>query len=176
MTERSEGHEGMPGVQRTDRADPDLLGVIAREMATLAANLPGALRRMSVTAAGHGVEVEWESRDTGPATSEAAPPATASGPAPPAVPAEQGGSRVVRAPLVGTFYSAPQPGDAPFVSPGDEVGEGDTLAIVEAMKLMNHVSTDCAGRIVEVLARDGEPVEYDQPLMVLETSVPGAPA
>ena len=99
-----------------------------------------------------------------------------SGPVPPTGPAEHPGRRVVRAPLVGTFYRAPQPGAPPFVTPGDAVEEGETLGIVEAMKLMNHVTADRAGRVVEVLAGDGEPVEYDQPLMVLETFSPEAPA
>jgi acetyl-CoA carboxylase biotin carboxyl carrier protein len=168
-------------VQGHDTAHADLLGAIARELAALAANLPGALRRVSVTAAGHGVEVEWDTRDTAgaaPATAEArapdpALPVAGSGLVPPA---EQPGRRVVRAPLVGTFYRAPQPGAPPFVTPGDAVEEGETLGIVEAMKLMNHVTADRAGLVVEVLAGDGEPVEYDQPLMVLETFSPEAPA
>jgi acetyl-CoA carboxylase biotin carboxyl carrier protein len=173
-------------VQRHDSAHADLLGAIARELAALAANLPGALRRVSVTAAGHGVEVEWETRDlAGAAPTTVDPPARApdpalpvagSGPVPLAGPDEHPGRRVVRAPLVGTFYRAPQPGAPPFAAPGDAVEEGDTLGIVEAMKLMNHVTADRAGRVVEVLAGDGEPVEYDQPLMVLETFSPEAPA
>jgi acetyl-CoA carboxylase biotin carboxyl carrier protein len=157
-----------------DGAHAELLGAIARELAALAANLPGALRRVSVTAAGHAIEVEWETRD--PAGAAPAPSAAAPGPVPPAGPAEHPGRRVVRAPLVGTFYRAPQPDAPPFVTPGDQVEEGDTLGIVEAMKLMNEVTADCTGRVVEILAGDGEPVEYDQPLMVLETTAPGAPA
>jgi acetyl-CoA carboxylase biotin carboxyl carrier protein len=169
-------------VQRHDTAHADLLGAIARELAALAANLPGALRRVSVTAAGHGVEVEWETRDTAgtaPATvdppvhvPDAALPVTGAG----LVPAEHPGRLVVRAPLVGTFYRAPQPGAPAFVTPGDAVEEGETLGIVEAMKLMNHVTADRAGRVVEILAGEGEPVEYDQPLMVLETLSPEASA
>ena len=172
-------------VQGHDTVHADLLGAIARELAALASNLPGALRRLSVTAAGHGVEVEWESRDLAGAAPATVPPArapdsispvAASGSVPPAEPTEEPGRHVVRAPLVGTFYRASQPGGPPFVTPGDAVEQGDTLGIVEAMKLMNHVIADRAGRVVEVVAGDGEPVEYDQPLVVLETSSPEVPA
>jgi acetyl-CoA carboxylase biotin carboxyl carrier protein len=143
----------------------------------LARDLPGALRRVSVTAAGHGVEVEWETRGTTAGTPAGPAPATAaSGPAPDGEPAEHSGRRTVRAPLVGTFYRAPQPDAAPFVTPGDQVEEGQTLGIVEAMKLMNPVAADRAGRVVEVLADNGQPVEYDQPLVVLEVCDVGAPA
>ena len=165
-------------VQGHDTVHADLLGAIARELAALASNLPGALRRLSVTAAGHGVEVEWESRDLAGAAPapDSIPPVAAYGSVPPAEPTEEPGRHVVRAPLVGTFYRASQPGGPPFVTPGDAVEQGDTLGIVEAMKLMNHVIADRAGRVVEVVAGDGEPVEYDQPLVVLETSSPEVPA
>jgi acetyl-CoA carboxylase biotin carboxyl carrier protein len=160
-----------------DGVRPDLLGAIARELTVLARDLPGALRRVSVTAAGHGVEVEWEPRDTtAGAAAGPAPRTDASGPAPVGEPAEHSGRRVVRAPLVGTFYRAPQPGAAPFVTPGDQVEQGQTLGIVEAMKLMNPVAADRAGRVLEVLVDNGEPVEYDQPLVVLEVCDVGAPA
>ncbi len=172
MTTFDEDH-----VRPHDGARPELLGALARELTLLARDLPGALHRVSVTAAGHGVEVEWETRDTGAVTAPGPDPgAGASGPAPAAEPAEHPGRRTVRAPLVGTFYRAPQPGAAPFVSPGDQVEEGQTVGIVEAMKLMNPVAADRAGRVVGVLVDDGEPVEYDQPLVVLEVCDVGAPA
>ncbi|MGB2953927.1 MAG: acetyl-CoA carboxylase biotin carboxyl carrier protein [Gaiellaceae bacterium] len=72
------------------------------------------------------------------------------------------------APLVGTFYRSPQPGAKPFVEEGDVVDEGQTVAIVEAMKLMNQVSADQGGRIAEVVAADGDWVEFEQVLMYLE--------
>lgn len=74
----------------------------------------------------------------------------------------------VRSPMVGTFYRAPQPGAEPFVQVGDTVAEGDTLCIIEAMKLLNEIEADKAGRIREVLVENGQPVEFDQPLFVIE--------
>ena len=73
----------------------------------------------------------------------------------------------VRAPSVGVFYRAPEPGAPPFVGEGDTVRPGQQVAIVEAMKLMLPVEADRAGRVVEVLKRDGEPVEYGEVLFVL---------
>lgn len=75
----------------------------------------------------------------------------------------------VTAPLVGTFYRAPQPGARPFAEVGDFVEEGQQVAIVEAMKLMNAIAADCSGRVVAILVEDGQPVEYGQPLLVLDT-------
>jgi acetyl-CoA carboxylase biotin carboxyl carrier protein len=83
---------------------------------------------------------------------------------PPEVPE---GTVAVRAPLVGTFYSAPSPGAEPFVRVGDEVESGQTLGIVEAMKLMNPIVADSAGVVAEVRAGDAESVEYDQVLLLL---------
>ncbi len=73
----------------------------------------------------------------------------------------------VRAPLVGTFYRAPEPGARPFVEVGDIVQVGQQVAIVEAMKLMNPIVADRAGRVSEVLVDDGQPVEFDQMLILL---------
>lgn len=93
----------------------------------------------------------------------AAPPPSAQAPAPGANP-----DNVVTAPMVGTFYAAPAPGAKPFVQIGDEVKEGDVLCIIEAMKMMNQIESDKAGRVAAVLARNGEPVEFGQPLFVIE--------
>jgi len=73
----------------------------------------------------------------------------------------------VRSPVVGTFWQRPAPGQAPYVSPGDEVEPGRVLCVVEAMKVMNEVRAERAGIISEVLVEDGAPVEYGQPLFVL---------
>ena len=70
--------------------------------------------------------------------------------------------------MVGTFYRAPEPGAAPFVTVGDLVRPGQVVGIVEAMKLMNEVTAERAGRVTEVLVDDGRPVEYDQPLVALD--------
>ncbi|WP_298181167.1 acetyl-CoA carboxylase biotin carboxyl carrier protein [Saccharomonospora sp.] len=73
----------------------------------------------------------------------------------------------VTAPLVGTFYQAPELGAKPFVQVGDRVSVGQQVAIVEAMKLMNRVEADVAGTVVDILVSDGQPVEYDQPLLLI---------
>ncbi|MXW39746.1 MAG: acetyl-CoA carboxylase biotin carboxyl carrier protein [Synechococcus sp. SB0668_bin_15] len=74
----------------------------------------------------------------------------------------------VRAPMVGTFYRAPAPEEPPFVDVGDRVQVGQTLCILEAMKLMNEIEADVAGEVVEVLVENGTPVEFDQPLLRLK--------
>ena len=72
--------------------------------------------------------------------------------------------KLIESPLVGTFYAAPAEDAAPFVSVGDTVKKGQTLAIIEAMKLMNEIESECDGTIVEILVENGQPVEYGQPL------------
>ncbi len=75
---------------------------------------------------------------------------------------------VVKAPIVGTFYRAPSPDADPFVEEGDSVSEGDVLCIIEAMKLMNEIECETSGTIQELLVEDAEPVEFDQPLFVID--------
>ena len=72
------------------------------------------------------------------------------------------GSSTILSPMVGTFYRAPSPNSKPFVSVGDEIKEGQTLCVVEAMKLMNEIPSDKTGIIREVLVENGQPVEYGQ--------------
>jgi acetyl-CoA carboxylase biotin carboxyl carrier protein len=91
-------------------------------------------------------------------------PAAAAAPA--AAPVEAPGT--IKAPMVGTAYLSPQPDAAPFVKLGDSVREGETLLIIEAMKVMNQIPAPRAGRITRILIADGAPVEYGQPLVVLE--------
>lgn len=74
---------------------------------------------------------------------------------------------LVKAPMVGTFYRAPNPGAAPFVEVGQSVKEGEPLCIIEAMKLLNEIEADKSGVIKEILVENGEPVEYGQPLFVI---------
>ncbi len=78
-------------------------------------------------------------------------------------PAKSG--NVVKAPIVGTFYAAASPDEAPYVKVGDTVKKGDVLMIIESMKLMNEVTSDFDGVVGEIMVSNGEPVEYDQPLM-----------
>jgi acetyl-CoA carboxylase biotin carboxyl carrier protein len=74
----------------------------------------------------------------------------------------------VEAPMVGTFYRAPSPGSEPYVREGDTIKQGQTLCIIEAMKLMNEIESRLDGRLVKIVADNGQPVEYGQPLFLLE--------
>lgn len=77
------------------------------------------------------------------------------------------GGHLVRAPMVGTFYRAPSPSSPPFVEIGDQVKEGDTLCIIESMKMMNHIKADRSGKLEAILVNNEEPIEFDQPLFTL---------
>ncbi|HUN27072.1 MAG TPA: acetyl-CoA carboxylase biotin carboxyl carrier protein [Steroidobacteraceae bacterium] len=85
-----------------------------------------------------------------------------------ALPRPRPNEHVVTAPMVGTFYAAPTPGAKPFVEIGDEVKLGQVLCIIEAMKMMNQIEADKAGRITSIMAKNGDPVEFSQPLFVIE--------
>jgi acetyl-CoA carboxylase biotin carboxyl carrier protein len=98
-----------------------------------------------------------------PQTQQAAAPAA---PAPAAAPAEPEG-HIVKSPMVGTFYRASAPGNPPFVEVGATVKEGDTLCIIEAMKLLNEIDADASGVIKQILVENGQPVEFGQPLFVI---------
>lgn len=110
-----------------------------------------------------------------PTAAPVAPAASApSAPTPAAsAPADEPGSganeSLALAPIVGTFYSSPAPDADPFVKVGDRVEVGQTLCIIEAMKLMNEVPAEDAGTIKQILVQNAEPVEYDQPLFVIES-------
>jgi len=91
-------------------------------------------------------------------------PAAASEPAPVAPPT----GHTVTAPMVGTYYGAPAPGAKAFVQIGSPVEVGDTLCIIEAMKMMNQIESDTAGTVVAILANNGDPVEFGQPLFIIE--------
>ncbi len=81
---------------------------------------------------------------------------------------EETNGNVVKSPMVGTFYIKPSPTSNPYVEIGKEVKKGDTLCIVEAMKLMNEIESECSGKITKILVKDGDPVEYGTPLFVIE--------
>ncbi len=83
-------------------------------------------------------------------------------------PAEATGLIPVEAPMVGTFYRAPAPGAEPYVKEGDFVAKGSVVCIIEAMKLMNEIETEVAGRLVKVMVENGQPVEFGQALFLLE--------
>ncbi|MDO8294650.1 MAG: acetyl-CoA carboxylase biotin carboxyl carrier protein [Gallionella sp.] len=100
-----------------------------------------------------------------PAAAPAAPPpaAVAAEPAKPAAPE----GHVVKSPMVGTFYRSASPGSKPFVDVGQNVNSGDTLCIIEAMKLLNEIDADQTGVIKAILVENGQPVEFGQPLFVI---------
>ena len=100
-----------------------------------------------------------------PAPAPAAPPPPAA-PAAEVSPANHPGA--VKSPMVGTVYLSGEPGARPFVTPGGPVAEGDTLVIIEAMKVMNPITAPRSGTVRQVLVQDGQPVEFDQPLLILE--------
>ena len=83
-------------------------------------------------------------------------------------PQESANIYVVKSPMVGTFYSSPAPDQPVYVSAGKKIKEGDVLCIIEAMKLMNEIKADVAGTMVEVFVKNGQPVEFDQPLFKIQ--------
>lgn len=116
-----------------------------------------------------------------PAPVIAAAPSTAAAPAASAAPAAAAAAETetapaddlpagtqVKSPLVGTFYSSPSPDEPPFVLVGQEVREGDTLCIIEAMKVMNEIKAPCSGKVVRIMAQPGDMVEYNQLLCIIE--------
>jgi acetyl-CoA carboxylase biotin carboxyl carrier protein len=121
------------------------------------------VRRVAIESGGNRVEVE---REVG--TVQHTPSTAPAGAAEEGPPAEADGRHAILAPLVGTFYRAPQPGAKPFVEEGDTIDAGQVVGIVEAMKLMNQVHADRAGRVAEISATDGEWVEFEQALMFLD--------
>ena len=106
-----------------------------------------------------------------PVAAPASPPTTLvpATPSSDSVPAPASASRnAVPSPMVGTAYLSPSPGAAPFVSVGQSVKEGETLLIIEAMKVMNQIPAPSSGTVKEIMCEDGQPVEFDQPLMIIE--------
>lgn len=107
--------------------------------------------------------VQQMAQPVAPAVAQPATPAT------PAVPAEDDSKYItVKSPMIGTFYRSPGPDKASFVNVGDSIKVGDKICIIEAMKLFNEIESEVAGKIVKVLVDDAKPVEYDQPLFLVE--------
>ncbi len=114
-----------------------------------------------------------------PALPAAAPAPVAAAPAPAAVEAPKAEAPKaddtskyveIKSPMIGTFYRAPKPEDPPFMSVGDSVSAGDKVGIIEAMKLFNEIESEISGTIVKVLVENASPVEYDQPLFLVDPS------
>lgn len=165
-----------------DRHQPDTsyarIGELREHAQLVASHMPGRLRLLRVRAGDVSIEVQWHDTgpvpagvgpapETHPAGGTTVPPLGGSDPAQAEDPASDSGRVLVTAPIVGTFYQAPSPGAEPFVKVGDLVEPGQQVGIVEAMKLMNSVTAECAGQVCQVLAGDGEPVEFGQPLVAI---------
>lgn len=134
--------------------DAAALEAACRSVTRLLSSAAGPLRRMQVRVGDVAVELDWPEAAGVPGPPPAAPVAESTT-----------GHMHVTAPGVGTFYHAPEPGAEPFVRAGDTVKPGQQIGILEVMKLMIPVEADCAGRVVEVLAGDGSPVEFGQALI-----------
>jgi acetyl-CoA carboxylase biotin carboxyl carrier protein len=81
---------------------------------------------------------------------------------------DQPAGDTVKSPIVGTFYTAPSPDSDPFVKVGDQISKGETLCIVEAMKIMNEIEAEFSGTVQKILVEDGQPIEFDQPLFIIK--------
>jgi acetyl-CoA carboxylase biotin carboxyl carrier protein len=119
------------------------------------------VRTAAAVSAGYAPAPNW-----GPAP--VAAPVAAAAPAAPAADDWRNHAGLVKSPIVGTAYLTPEPGAAPYVSEGQTVAVGDTLLIIEAMKVMNPIVAPRAGKVVHVFIRSEQPVEYDEPLVVIE--------
>jgi acetyl-CoA carboxylase biotin carboxyl carrier protein len=128
-----------------------------------------ALSSISASWGGVRIRLRRDGTATAPRTAPGVLPTAAETPATIESPAPVSTTLVtVEAPMVGTFYRAPSPGSEPYVREGDTIKQGQTLCIIEAMKLMNEIESRLDGRIVKVVADNGQPVEYGQPLFLLE--------
>jgi len=150
-------------------ADTDLIRSVWEEARDLVKRLEGSsVVRFAVQAGDTKIEIE-RGAAAGPALGALPMVTAAVGGAAAEPEAEADGRHPILAPLVGTFYSAPQPGADPFVKEGDIVDVGQTVGIVEAMKLMNQVQADQAGKVSAIVVEDGQWVEFEQVLVLLES-------
>jgi acetyl-CoA carboxylase biotin carboxyl carrier protein len=144
----------------------ELIRAVWDEARDLVKRLEGStVQRFSVEAGDTKIEIE---RRAGVVVSEAGPVQQTQDGGGGTVEVETG--HPIKAPLVGTFYRASQPGAPPFVEEGDTVDAGQTVGIVEAMKLMNQVQADVGGKVAKILAEDGAWVEFEQTLMLIEAA------
>ncbi|MFC6087553.1 acetyl-CoA carboxylase biotin carboxyl carrier protein [Sphaerisporangium aureirubrum] len=151
------GDRSGPGDDAAER----VLAWVVRHATRLGEAAPVPLRRIRVSTAEVAVDVEWSPAQARPG----APPGPAAAAEEAAVAQEEG--MWIRSPMVGTFYRSREPGAPPFVEVGDLVEPGQQVGIVEAMKLMNAVQAEHRGRVSEITARDGSPVQYEEPLLSL---------
>lgn len=146
----------------------DKLRLLREETTALVRDIPGPMTAVTVRAGDCSLEVTWAAAAVSEVVVAPGSPDNGVASEP-----EDSDLRPVTAPVVGTFYASPAPGAEPFVRVGDHVERGQNVAIVEAMKLMNHVTADWPGEVVEIPVADGEPVEFGQPLVVIRTDDQG---
>ncbi|HEX3784156.1 MAG TPA: biotin/lipoyl-containing protein [Pseudonocardiaceae bacterium] len=147
---------------------PRLLTELRTHALGLADDLTGALRRIVVRSGDTEIEVEWQQSEvvrteTGPVPLPTAAPTTLAEP----VESLVEDLTSISSPMVGTFYRAPGPDAEPFVGVGDLVTSDQPIGVVEAMKLFNPIVAECSGEVVEILAKDAQPVEFGQQLMTV---------
>lgn len=147
-------------------ASEPLEGKMIRDLAAILEET--GLSEIEIERAGFRVRVARTLHVTAAAPAYAAAPAAAPKPATGAKTDVSNHPGLVTSPMVGTAYVAPSPGAAPFVKVGDMVTEGQTLVIIEAMKTMNQIPAPRAGRVTQVIISDGQPVEFGEPLMIIE--------
>ena len=126
------------------------------------------LAELEVEAGGMRVRVVRRHAEAAAQPSAATPPTALTQPAPAVAAEAAAGTVTIEAPMVGTFYRSPSPEAPPFVSEGDTIKEGQTLCVIEAMKLMNEIDAKLGGRIVKVLVDNAQPVQFGQVLFLLE--------
>jgi acetyl-CoA carboxylase biotin carboxyl carrier protein len=142
------------------------LETMCRQVAHLARTRPEPPGRIRVEHLGTILEIEWP--PPGQSSAGGSPATSGTEPSEAVQPAVHDGLHRVCAPMIGTFYHAPEPGTPPFVSVGDTVAPGQQIGILEVMKMMSAVQADIAGTVREILVPDGGPVEYQQPLVAVE--------
>jgi acetyl-CoA carboxylase biotin carboxyl carrier protein len=156
-----------PGTKDEQRTDASTVQLVIKETKDLIKWLEGtSTRRLKLRAAG--LDIEVERQEVTVVAAPAAVPAAAAGAPASAAPAP--GRMPIVAPLVGVFYRSPSPGAKPFVEVGDAVERGQKVGIVEAMKMMNEVTSDYRGVVAELLVKNGDTVQYEQPLMLIDVS------
>ena len=157
MADQPEGH-----MMRVDSA-------LLRELAELLS--ANDLTEIEVVDGDRKIKVRREASpvmDYAAATAPAAAAAPAPSAAPAAAPASEAALDAIKSPMVGTAFLAPEPGAKPFITTGQKVAVGDTLLIVEAMKVMNPIVSTKAGTVRQILVADAQPIEFDQPLVVID--------
>jgi len=122
--------------------------------------------KVRIVKAGEAAPVQYVQSVAAPAAAAPASAAPVAAPAPAAEPVATG--HTVKSPMVGTFYRSSSPGAPAFVEVGAQVKEGDTLCIIEAMKILNEIEADKAGTVTQILGENGQAVEYGQPLFIIE--------